>query len=101
MRAGSVGVVPRPAAGSVHASRNPPRAPAASLRDRLRRALTEVDPIWLAQSNDPAAVAFAAGPPGREASGRVAGAPPGDLRQPGARAGGHHAAAAGAGVGDA
>ena len=53
-----MGVVPRPAAGSVHASRNPPRAPAASLRDRLRRALTEVDPIWLAQSNDPAAVAL-------------------------------------------
>ena len=58
MPVGSAGVVPRPAAGSVHASRNPPRAPAASLRDRLRRALTEVDPIWLAQSNDPAAVAL-------------------------------------------
>jgi hypothetical protein len=38
---GSVGVLPRTRRRSVHDSRNPSRAPAASLRDRLRRPLTE------------------------------------------------------------
>src|SRR5262249_11538607 len=38
---GSVGGLPRSRRRSVHASRNQSRAPAASLRDRLRRPLTE------------------------------------------------------------
>jgi hypothetical protein len=38
---GSVGGLPRTRRRSVHGSRNPSRAPAASLRDRLRRPLTE------------------------------------------------------------
>ena len=38
---GSVRVLPRTRRRSVHDSRNLPRAPAASLRDRLRRPLTE------------------------------------------------------------
>jgi hypothetical protein len=38
---GSAGVLPRTRRRSVHGSRNPSRAPAASLRDRLRHPLTE------------------------------------------------------------
>ena len=41
MRGGSVGVLPRTRRRSIHDSRNLSRAPAASLRDRLRRPLTE------------------------------------------------------------
>ena len=58
-----------------------------------------VDPIWLAQSTDPAAVGPPPGTTRRKTARRLASATPRHLRQPGTRPGRNHPAATGPGTG--